>query len=123
EHNHDHLTGVRGRVSPGFGEGLKPCTCCANRFHRLQEISGRTRQTIQPPDDDNVAFAELVQHPLQLRPMTAGSGRLLPEEFLAARFLQSVELEIEPTRAGSSTFWRNCGISATRFWWWSTMRT
>jgi hypothetical protein len=42
EDSHNHLTGVRGGVGPGFGKGLEASTGLAYRFDDLQQITGGT---------------------------------------------------------------------------------
>lgn len=48
------------------------------------------------PDGDDVAFAQLVEHSVQLRPVTISAGDLFAEELGASGLLESVELKSQP---------------------------
>ena len=73
EYGHNHLAGMGGSICPGLGKRLKPGAGFADGLHGLQEVAGGARQAVQPPDDDCVAFPELIQHLLEFRTLTAGA--------------------------------------------------
>jgi hypothetical protein len=80
ENSHDHLAGMRGGVSPGLGNRLETGARVADRFHDLQEITGGARQTVELPDGYNVALAQLIEHPVEFRPVTVSSRDFLTKD-------------------------------------------
>ena len=78
EYRHNHLPGVRGRISPRLRQRLEFAARLADPFHRVQQISGGSSQAVQLPDHDGVAFSDLIEHPLQFGPLPTGSGDLRP---------------------------------------------
>ena len=56
----------------------KPAPACGDPLHDVQHVLQRAGQAVELPDDDGVAFAQVVEHAVQLRPVpTAARGRLL----------------------------------------------
>jgi len=46
-------------------------------FDERHQVPQRTPEAIEAPDDQRVAFAQLVKQPLELGPLTAGAARRL----------------------------------------------
>ena len=51
---------------------------CADPLHNVQHVLQRTRQTVELPDDDGIAFPQVVEQAMQFGPIpaTAGGGFL-----------------------------------------------
>jgi len=56
----------------------------------------RSTETIQLPDNHDIAFAELIDHPLKLWSIPSPTRCLLYEDFLNSGFLQGVKLKFFP---------------------------
>ena len=52
----------------------------ADRLYDFEQVAGGASQAVELPDRDDIPFAELVEHPVQLRPFAVGSGDLFPED-------------------------------------------
>src|SRR3954451_15860713 len=52
----------------------------ADALHDVQYVLERARQTVEPPDDNHVSLAQMVEQAMQLRPIPAPAGRGLLEQ-------------------------------------------
>jgi hypothetical protein len=102
EDSHNHLAGVRGGIGPRLRDRLEASTSIADRFHDLEQIAGGAGQPVELPDGDDIALAKLVEHPVQLWPVTVGSGDLLAEDSFAACLLERFELKSQPLIFGGN---------------------
>jgi len=55
-------------------------------FQDVKEVLERARQPVEFPHDDDIALAQMIEHPVQLRPIpTAAGGLLLIDSGTAGR--------------------------------------
>ena len=92
ENSHDHLAGMCSGVGPGLGNRLEAGTRVADCFHDLQEITGGARQSVELPDGYNVALAQLIEHPVEFRPVTVSPRDFLTKDSGAPGLFERFEL-------------------------------
>jgi hypothetical protein len=95
EYGHDHLARVSGGIGPWLGEGLESCAGITDCFDDFQEVASGAGQSVELPYGDDVSVAKLVEHPVQLRPVSIRSGNFFTKDAFAAGLLQSFELNIQ----------------------------
>jgi len=64
-------------------------------FHCFKQLSRRTSQSIQLPDNDRVTLSDLIEHPKKLQAFAPCAGYFLLKDSLAAGFLQSTKLQVQ----------------------------
>jgi hypothetical protein len=64
----------------------------ADCFHDLQEITGGARHSVELPDGYNVALAQLIEHPVEFRPVTVSSRDFLTKDSGASGLFERFEL-------------------------------
>jgi hypothetical protein len=76
------------RVGPGLAQRSELGTGLGNLLEDVEEIPGRAGQPVESGDQHEVAFAEHVQQPVQLRPATLCAGYLLAIDLRSAGLVQ-----------------------------------
>jgi len=92
EDGHDRLSGVGGGIGPRLGDGLEAGAGVCDGFHDLQQIARRSGEAVGFPDGDHVAFAELVDHAVELQPVPIRARDLLAKDAGTARIFERFEL-------------------------------
>ena len=93
EDGHDHFSGMGGGVCPGFGEAWEAGTGLVDRFDDFEQTASGAGEAIEFPHNNDVAFAQMVEHAVQLRPLAVGSGELFAEDASTAGLLERVNLK------------------------------
>src|SRR5262245_61162945 len=70
EYGQNELPSMGGRVGPGFGERPKRDPSCSDRLHRCQEISRRTGQAIELPDNHRITRSRVAGKIVRKCPLT-----------------------------------------------------
>ena len=73
DHLHHHATRWRRGVDR-LGDRAEAGADLVDSLHDMEHVFQRPRQTVELPDDDNIAFAQLVEHAVQLGPVPAPAG-------------------------------------------------
>lgn len=94
EHFKDRLTATRSRVD-GFVKALQPDTHFLQRFGAGDKVLQGSPQPAQPPYDQRVAIAQLLQGAVQARALGPGAACLVLENPLTPERLQCVMLQVE----------------------------
>jgi hypothetical protein len=96
EDGHDHLAGVGGGVRPGFGDGLEAGSGIADRFNDFEQVTGRAGEPVKFPDNDDISFTQLVEHPSEFRSVAVSPGDLFSKDACSAGLLDDVKLNSQP---------------------------
>ena len=112
DHLHHHAAGRGGGVDV-LGDRPEAGARLGDPLHDVQHVLQRAGQPVELPDDDRVAFAQMVQHAVQLGPVPTPAGGGLLEHAPAAggseRFgLQGVVLLVALGDAGIAEQQRRC---------------
>jgi hypothetical protein len=79
----------------GSETGLELTGCLIDRVHRVDQVPRGSGQAVEFPDNNNIAWADLVEHALEFRPLPVETGNLLAEDLLASGFLQRLQLKVQ----------------------------
>jgi len=74
-------------VGPRLGNGSELAACLIDCVHRVKQIPRGSGQAVEFPDNNNVAWADLVEHALKFRPLPLEAGNLFAEDLLASGLL------------------------------------
>jgi hypothetical protein len=89
KNGHDHFARVRGGIRPRLRDGLKAGSGVADHFDYIEQIAGGTGKAIELPDGNHVAFAEVVEHAVELWPVAVRAGDLLAKDTRTSCLLQA----------------------------------
>jgi len=98
----DQLAATGGGVDL-LGQTLEADPSLVELGHRLDEILERTPQSVEPPDDEDVALPDIVERLLQAEPLGAGAAGGVGEDLLATRRREGVLLQVEDLFEGGDT--------------------
>jgi len=79
DHLHEHAPGRRGRID-GFGQTAEARPGRLNAFHNMEQVFERARQAVELPDHDHVVRPELVEHPVERRPLPPATRGLFGKD-------------------------------------------
>lgn len=68
----------RGGVGPGITKRAKPGSLVGDRGKRVEKVAGRSRQTVEPGDQQHVTLVELRQGAAKPNAIGFGSAGSLP---------------------------------------------
>src|SRR5262249_59529629 len=68
DHLHEHASGGCGRVN-GFRETAKAGPGLREALHNMEQILERAGEAVEFPDDHHIVGPELIEQPMQLRPI------------------------------------------------------
>ena len=77
EHGQDHAAGRRGGVGPGFGERAESGAGHPKLLGNVEKVTGRSGESVEAGDRDDIVGPEVVDQPCQLRPVAFRPGDLL----------------------------------------------
>ena len=74
---------------------LKPTPPLVEPGHRLDEVPQRAPEPVEPPDDEDVALADIGEGLLQAEPLGTGAAGGVGEDLLAAGRGEGILLQVE----------------------------
>ncbi len=79
EYGQHHSTSGACRVGPGLGKATKAGTRFPEPFCEVEQVAGRSGETVKTSYDKHILLPDLVDQPRQLRAVPPGARRLLLE--------------------------------------------
>ena len=99
------LAGGRRRIDV-LGEGMQFNTSLVEQHRGVDELTERTRQAVELPDNDNIPLPRVIQEAHQFRSIRCGPGGFLLIDAAALGAFERIELEM-----GFLRIRRNAGVA------------